>query len=232
MSQTSQAVKFFPKAENLDEPISARSLLPDWYKQQPGYNHFDHPTIKRCIPVFDAMSSGYFLLSPSNITVDSTNHGGLVVTCDNDFDGTLISQHDVYQYNMYPIPKGFHNHVLRINPMWGVKTPAGYSSLFIHPLHNGHRNLNALAGLIDTDNFISDGHLSFFVRSDTTFKIKKGTPLVQVIPFKRNEWESQMMSVEETQTAISNQDNSGLVVDGEHQLGGYKKLFHEPKSFR
>ena len=225
-------ITFFPKFDNLLPPVPASSLLPEWYKNQSSYDDFGNPTIKRCLPIFDAMSFGYFLVSQSDITVDSTNPGGLVVTSDNDFNRELFSQHDLQQYDKYPIPSGYHSHVLRIHPMWSVQTPKDYSALFINPVNNGSKNVNAIAGLIDTDNFISDGHLSFFVKENTIFKIKKGTPLVQVLPIKRESWQSLEMSVQEYKDAKNAQDGAGIMVNGEHQLGGYKKIFHVQKSFK
>jgi hypothetical protein len=116
--------------------------------------------------------------------------------------------------------------------MWAVQTPKDYSALFINPIHGGSRNIMAMSALIDTDNFISNGHLSFFVKSDTVFKIKKGTPIVQVIPIKRESWESVEMSVEESAVSLDYQDKAGIMIDGIHQLGGYKKIFHVQKSFK
>ena len=232
LSQTNKSVNFFPKACSLLSPTLAKSTLPEWYKQQSSYDEFGHPTIKRCLPVFDAMSSGYFLLAQSNITVDSTNPAGLFVKSDNDFDGKLFNQHDLSQYDKYPVPLEYHKSLLRIDPMWAVQTPKDYSALFINPIHGGSRNIMAMSALIDTDNFISNGHLSFFVKSDTVFKIKKGTPIVQVIPIKRESWESVEMSVEESAVSLDYQDKAGIMIDGIHQLGGYKKIFHVQKSFK
>ena len=177
MSQISQSVKFFPKYNNLLSPVSAKSILPEWYKQQSSYDGFNHPTIKRCLPVFDAMSSGYFLLAQSNITVDSTNPAGLLIKTDNDFDGKLFNQHDLSQYNKYPVPLEYHKSLLRVDPMWAIQTPGEYSTLFIDPIHGGSKNIMAMSALVDTDKFLSDGHLSFFVKENTVFKIKKGTPM-------------------------------------------------------
>lgn len=229
---TNKTIAFFPKLDNLIPPLPASSLLPEWYKKQSSYDDFGNPTIKRCLPIFDAMSFGYFLVAQSDVTVDSTNSAGLLVTADNDFNGALFSQHDFHQYDKYPIPSGYHNNVLRIDPMWCVQTPKDYSALFINPVNNGPGNISAITGLIDTDNFISNGHLSFFVKENIIFEIKKGTPIIQVLPIKRENWESKEMSTEESFIALRSQDNTGIMVGGEHQLGGYKKMFHMQKSFK
>lgn len=227
-----QTIKFLPIVGNDSKPIPAKSRLPHWYKDQAGYNHFNHPTIKRCMPIFDAMSAGYLLLSPANITVDSTNPAGLFVESDDDFGGMLISQHDIHQYDKYPTPVGYHRHLLRIHPLWAVQTPSGYSALFTNPIHSNTENLIALSGIIDTDNFISDGHLSFYVKDNSIIKISKGYPLVQVIPIKREEWEAGFGTVDEATFTVEKQDANGIMIDGQHQIGGYKKFFHVPKTFK
>lgn len=227
-----KTITFFPKFDDLLPPVPATSLLPEWYKNQSGYDEFGGPTIKRCLPIFDAMSSGYLLLAQSDITVDSTNPAGLMVKSDNDFNNQLFNQHSLGQYDKYPISEEYHKSLLRVHPLWSVRTPDEYSTLFINPIHGGSDNIAAVSGLIDTDNFISDGHLSFFVKANTTFTIKKGTPIVQVIPIKRESWQAQEMSVEESFKAIRSQDDQGIVIDGAHQSGGYKKIFHVQKSFK
>jgi len=229
---TNKTINFFPKFDNLISPVPASSFLPDWYKNQSSYDDFGNPTIKRCLPIFDAMSFGYFLVSQSDITVDSTNPAGLHIFSDNDFNGLLFNEHDIGQYDKYPIPFGYHDHVLRIHPMWSVQTPKDYSALFINPINNGSKNINAITGLIDTDNFISDGHLSFFVKENTIFKIKKGTPIIQVLPIKRETWGSKEMSAEESALALRSQDDTGIMVNGRHQPGAYKKMFHVQKPFK
>lgn len=225
-------IKFFPKFENIDPPIVARSAIPQWYKNQPGYNEINHPTVKRCMPIFDAMTSGYILTSPSDILVDSTNPDTLVIHASDDFNGELISDHLLSQYDRYPIPENYHKTLLRIHPMWAVQTPTGYSSLFINPIHGGSDKLFAVAGLIDTDNFISDGHLSFFVKDNTQFEIKAGTPLIQIIPIKRDDWQMSLGTNEEMRNIVQRQNEAGIWVDGEHKFGTYKNAFHVPKNFK
>jgi hypothetical protein len=224
-------ITFLPKFENLLKPLPAKKLLPEWYKNQNSYTDIEEATIKKCMPIFDAMTFGYFLLSQSNITIDSTNKDKLSISTDNNFDNQIFKNHSFGQYSKYKIPLGYHSEIIRIHPMWCIKTPNGYSSLFLNPIHHESKDLIAIDGLIDTDNFISDGHLSFFVKSNSIFTIKKGTPLIQVIPFKRETWNMDEKTVEETKTIIKSENDLGLIKDGRHNLGAYKNIFHVKKMF-
>jgi hypothetical protein len=226
-----KVIAFFPKFDNLLKPLPAKKILPEWYKNQKSYTDINEATIKKCIPIFDAMTFGYFLLLQSDITIDSRNKDKLSISTDNDFDNKIFKNHSFDQYSEYKIPFGYHSEIIRIHPMWCVKTSKGYSSLFLNPIHHESKDLIAIDGLIDTDNFISDGYLSFFVKSDSIFTIKKGTPLIQVIPFKREKWEMEKKTVEETKKIIEYENDLGLIKNKKHQLGAYKNIFHVKKMF-
>ena len=59
-------------------------------------------------------------------------------------------------------------------------------------MHQPPSPLQAVEALIDTDEFFSDGHLSFFVKKNFKGVIKQGTPLAQVFPFKREDWSMEL----------------------------------------
>ena len=46
-----------------------------------------------------------------------------------------------------------------------------------------------ISGIVDTDNYINTINFPFILhKRDEQFLIKKGEPMVQVIPFKRESW--------------------------------------------
>jgi hypothetical protein len=79
-----------------------------------------------------------------------------------------------------------------LNP-WLIKTPPGYSCLFVPPLNNCDDRFDIIPGIVDTD--VWDLEINFpFVFNGYKYEtletvIKRGTPYVQVIPFKRDNWE-------------------------------------------
>lgn len=138
------------------------------------------------------MTSGYYLLCPVDIYVDATGPKLQIQIPASHFSqyNEIIANHTPEQVEMYPKKNYFHPEVLRIHPMWLVHTPKNYSCLFTEPIHADNVGIHAIPGIIDTDSYISDGYLSFFVEKDFKGTIKQGTPIIQVLPFKRDSWTS------------------------------------------
>ena len=184
------------------QPVPATKEVPDWYRKQPSYLNNDpgifngqmRLTVKKCQAVFDSMSAGYILRMPTDLYVDTTE-GKLDFQLPGEslaYQARLLSMHTTEQVSEMPIDEIYAKHILRIHPTWLVSTPKGYSSLFTQPMHQEPSPIFAVPAIIDTDVFLSDGHLSFFVKKDFKGIIKQGTPLIQVIPFKRDDWEMEV----------------------------------------
>lgn len=186
-------------------PVPGTKSVPEWYKKQPGTvdedkfikNGGTSSTIKRCMPIFDYMTAGYVISTPCDIYIDATNPEKLewsVPIAMKSFGSDMIASHAREQYDHYPVNKDiYHRDLFRIMPFWSVKTPPGYSTIFMHPAHKDPVPFLAIGGLVDTDNFITDGHLSFLIEKDFVGVLKQGTPLVQIIPFKRENWEMEIV---------------------------------------
>ena len=106
-----------------------------------------------------------------------------------------------YTWNSTFNPLGFHNTIQApthpqgdgfpvakiINP-WIVKTPKGFSTMFIPPLHRDNM-IQILPGLVDTDLYPTNVNFPFTLK-DPKFEglIPAGTPYAQLIPIKRENW--------------------------------------------
>lgn len=75
-----------------------------------------------------------------------------------------------------------------INP-WSIKTPKGWSVQFKNPANNWSNNIHILEGVVDTDEYFLPINFPFVWTGseEGEWIIPKGTPLVQVIPFKRTD---------------------------------------------
>mgnify|MGYP006267068755 CR=1 FL=1 len=202
-------IYFYPFSERTmaftPKPIPASKAVPDWYKAQPAAPNEAEmtakglmaSTIKRCMPIFDYITAGYIIPIPCDIYIDATNPEKLewsVPMPMKTFANDMISSHSYEQYSHYPIDTDkYHKQLFRIMPFWAVKTDPGYSSIFFHPSHKDPVPFVSFGGIIDTDNFITDGHLSMLIEKNFKGIIKQGTPFVQVIPFKREDWEMQII---------------------------------------
>ena len=98
--------------------------------------------------------------------------------------------HPVAQAPTYPNRKDLPNegsYPKWINP-WSIKTPPGYSILFVQPFHR-ECPFSILPGTVDTDTYTAPVNFPFAL-NDWNFEgiIPAGTPMAQVIPFKRESW--------------------------------------------
>lgn len=170
-------------------PVPARNYLPDWFRKLPAVDEAKLRTtdtgltIKRCMPFLDAMSTGWIIPLPATVRLD-VREGGTQVEAGWDFDRTLVSFHGAHQVKGNPWGERaackFHN-------FWTIVTPPGWSCLFLNPLNRPNGLFEVLAGVVDTDTYRAPVHFPFFpVVEDGLHVIEKGSPMVQVIPFRRD----------------------------------------------
>lgn len=181
--------------EVLERPYPAIQKLPDWFSNMPSYlggrksvDTFNDPTstIKKCMPVFDAMTTGYHIPLTSDVWIENGGEKNINIRWSWD-DIQIVDLQKQEQAQNYPVPIGYYPTVFKwINP-WIVKTPPGWSSLFIHPMHYDDLPFKCFPAIVDTDKYPTPVHFPFFLKKDACDLIPKGTPIIQVIPFKRQD---------------------------------------------
>jgi len=194
-----------------DYPTPIKLNIPEWYKK------LDHTilykTIKGCMPFLDTLTSGYLLKFPQDFYVkhninnknekgeefkDSFQTFGLhdmtqVLHAKHINLNSGIDTHSLKQLEGSPfIEKNKNLPFYKILNPWKIKTPKGYSCLFVPPLNNADDRFSIIPGIVDTDTFPNEINFPIIINGDkypvleTT--IKKGTPYVQIIPFKNDSW--------------------------------------------
>jgi hypothetical protein len=110
-----------------------------------------------------------------------------------------MSPHNIDQVEGYPlqdmpfgtIPLKFHN-------PWVIQTPKGYSCYFMSPLNRMEKRFKLFDGVVDTDTYYNNINFPFvWTGGDGEFLIPKGTPLAQVIPFKREIFKSEVSLIDD-----------------------------------
>ena len=92
-------------------------------------------------------------------------------------------------------------------------------------MHNQNDRFVILEGVVDTDNYYTAVNFPFVLKTpDKEFMIPAGTPIAQVIPFKRDKWESSFSSDKESANGINTYLNSQF-------FDRYKRMFWQRKSF-
>lgn len=190
-------------------PKPASQFVPSWYKEIK--HSLNEHTVKGCMPFLDSLTAGYIITVPQDIRVQKkiTERGeeffwsfayknsSLNPLAININTALVESLHQPQQLGAkcpYHKVNKENNGYLKIMNPWTVKTPPGYSCLFTPPLNNPDFRFQVISGIVDTDIFNQPVNLPII--TNTLHKdiedslIKKGTPLVQVIPFKRENWKS------------------------------------------
>ena len=155
-------------------PKPASRVIPEEYKDLKRFmdNDLHRPTVKTCMPFLDSMTMGYVMFFEQDYLVDPI---------EGDF-GYHIKAQLSKEWQKFSTPGKFHN-------KWLIKTPPGYSCLFLQPMNRLEKRFKIIEGVVDTDRYTSLINFPFILlKKDKQFLLKKGEPMIQVIPFKRESY--------------------------------------------
>lgn len=212
-------------------PKPARQVMPEWFIKVPA--HLDNAdswdgeslTAKRCAPLLDGFSSGYILFTVVDILVQHDESGRLTYRWPNEPGLEFQQKWQVGEH------KGITEEYAAIPKMpspWAIETPAGYSCLFVPPLNRDDAVFEIFSGVIDTDTYNTNGSMPFKM-IDPKFDgiIPAGTPMAQVIPFKRDQFEMSIGGDDERLKSERVFNNLRSVF-----VNGYRKMMWTPKSYK
>jgi hypothetical protein len=214
-------------------PIPASKIVPEWYKNIPVSlskipNYIDSdgvPSIKRCMPVLDYLTSGYVLRNSYEINAWPSVKDGI-----NSFElecnkKSYVGAHPHHQAatEIY----GAKNHYFKINQEWLIRTPPGYSCLVYQPHYMFREEFQMFPAIVDTDKHDDFIGLIGLITTDEPFTIGPGEPLVIIFPFKREDWKMD----------VSYDAKIGSLSSFKYFLHGvwhgfYSKFFHTKKTYR
>ena len=216
-------IKFISNLNNLENecilPTSCKKGIPEWFtktsKLIDGYedyrldgfgSNYTVSTIKQCSPFLDSLISGYFIYLDADVNFifdenDNVNMRWRI-------ERTLIDNSDMQQHKLLPKPYEGHKEpfTYKWRNFWTIKTPKGYSCLFTHPLNRYDLPFITYSGIVDTDKYEIPVQFPFSVlkSEEKSFILKKGTPLVQIIPFKRDDWNLEFEKFNENEVSKNN----------------------------
>ena len=146
-------------------------------------------TMRKCVPVSDSMKSGYHIYLPCDVWVHNNNGNIKLQWSWKGMEFATVQRKD--QYQTYPIPEGYSDFVFKWLNHWIVRTPRNWSCLFTHPMHTDELPFRCLPAMVDTDKYPTPVHFPFLLKKDFEGLIRQGTPIIQVIPFKREKFISE-----------------------------------------
>jgi hypothetical protein len=174
----------------------SKNNIPKWYKDTKGYNSSNLKfmpnnspikNFKSCMPLFDSLTTGYTLGLWTELHVEKHNLD------DNHIvrwpDGNPLAVRDPNENLSIPVPAGFYDtHYVWKSPLL-MELPKGYSAIMTHPFNRPDLPFYTMTGIVDGG--IWDGSIPFFLKKDFEGVIPFGTPVLQIIPFKRDSWKSE-----------------------------------------
>lgn len=210
-------------------PKPASAFIPEWYKKLDSYygdgktavNGSTTQTIKKCMPVFDAITAGYIIPTPCDVYISEQDDKPYY-----SWRSQNLGFHPVEQAPNHPNANGFP-FPKWINP-WGIKTPKGYSVMIVPPMHRDNKYFSIMPGIVDTDVYSAEVNFPFTLNEGVMDDvIPAGTPMAQVIPFRRESWKAKM-GADKERTEIGN-----VRVELQARFfNSYKKIFWTKKEFR
>ena len=192
------------------EPAS--TAIPEWYQKMPllieGHKKLgvmrnspdgSNLTLKGCTPMMDAFMAGYVFKLPADIQFTKD---GEEIYANWRIAEKIMDVHNKEQYPGLPLIEMSKDSEIVfkvINPIQ-VITPKGYSCLFTHPLNRHDLPFKTFTGIVDTDVYPNPVNFPIQLNKfkDDMYILEKGTPIAQIIPFKRDDWESSYDKFEES----------------------------------
>ena len=194
-----------------ERPQPSKAYLPEWFVNMPPYtpspqsptgnkiivqDHESNATAKKCTPMLDAMVTGYTIPLWSDIQIrqeGGTPHLSWRVSQD------VFGVHGNWGAPQVPPPPGYDNVVFKFNTFFRVRTPKGYSIMVRNVAGHNGSPFYAIPAIIDTDKSVIDTNIPLWIRSDFDGIVEKGTPVAQIIPFKRDDWKAKFTWITEDQ---------------------------------
>jgi hypothetical protein len=174
----------------IPEPYPASKHIPEWFKELPA-ERGGLTTVKRCPPFLDAMTAGYIVPAPADLRVLMTDQGVKVIPGKYEF----LMLHNPLEFQGAPF--GCLPVIKFVNP-WIIVTPPEFVCLITAPINRFDMPFFPLTGIVETGVYYKEVQLPLvcIMRPGEVYDLPCGAPMIQVIPFRREEWNSRTDNID------------------------------------
>jgi hypothetical protein len=234
--------------EDILPPSPMKNHIPQWYKDGETYDENGAAALKTCVPFLDVMLSGYAITTINDIqftkkdgvliiqdgilkkdgsfepikSLKKHNHGheqGKVI-----INSNFVSERKSNTGSTIPRPPGYMNNHFTWPGKWGWKVPRGYSVIVTHPFNRFDLPFTTMSGAMDSDGWVSNGNIPFFLKENFEGIIPKNTPVAQIFPYKRESWQMSISKILRSRFQFDHQIDRSVV-------GYYKKKHWNRKNY-
>ena len=229
-------------SESTSCPGPIRKTIPEWYRQADRFvrdpstgkvwempdGKGKSPTWKACPAVFDILGTGYTCKTPCDIEFGLDTQGNIQAR-------VLDPQHQNFLFDRPPLeqfvtPPGYHAKHFAWLPDWAVELPEGYSACYMHPLNRFELPFITTNGIVDNDKGVLPGAMPFFFLKGITGILPAGTPIAQILPFRREHWEAEY-DVEITAEEIKSRNRLNAETFRQPDGGVYQRDIWERRKY-
>jgi hypothetical protein len=181
-------------ADHLPKPLPARAALPDWVRAMqsrafsPTHGQ-EVRTVKQCPPFIDAMTYGFIMPLPCDVTVQA---GALSWNWDVPTPSVHAHPRSPISFHVPEQVQGTPLHhpdrvLVKFNSFWTIELEPGWSLFATHPINREDLPFRLVTGLVDSDRFSDVGILFPAVWTDPSFSgtLPAGTPVAQCFAVPR-----------------------------------------------
>ena len=229
-----------PTWEFIEPIVPATQALPQWYKdadvlmdwltpEQKEHAEKDMLTFKGCPAILDSMVQGYILPLWVDILVEPTNEGPVFQWAEA-ARGVVQTQAEGSTTEFKPHQdKSSSPLTYKFNSPWVMRTPPEYSMLFIPPLNNQDSRFEPISGVICSDEFTTYINIPFMWKAPPDYRgiIKQGTPIAQMIPFKRETFQLDLGLFTDDNKALEDREKACSRKVASFLRGGYARFFQK-----
>lgn len=225
----------------LNIPKPSTNSIPPWFKEQKLFSNGENDwikankksdfsgTYKMCVPVIDSLTAGYMLVTTADIYVQNSSQQQYAPDFFWKVQNTVVDMPDgnnPKSLGNYPTPHGYAKIFARWKVDWVIETPKDYSLWVSHPAHRYDLPFLTINGFVDTDKHPGNLKLPFFIRDNFEGIIEEGTPIAQILPVKREEWQSVKEEYSPNTAMIGFNQVSTKIIRS------YKEKFWSKKTYR
>jgi hypothetical protein len=186
------------------------------------------PTWKACPALMDGFSTGYVFKTPCDLTFFKDQYGKIDVKVDDPRHQDFCTRRP--PMDQFEHPMGYYKEHFAWYPDWGLELPEGYSCVYMSPMNRFDLPFLNTTGIVDNDKVFLSGTFPFFIIEGWEGTIPAGTPYMQILPFKREDWKHDV--VIQTEYEIYDKINKNILFYRQPDGGVYKNKVWSRREYK